>query len=149
MPDDDAYLRNGRRYNSSVLRIWQTSVTRTTYIKFDVSSADLNGKIVTSATLRLKNKDTFNRKGTWRLSLGAHSNWNETNLSTSNAPAPTTLIGILKGTIVAKSVVDMDVFPVIRGSGTYTLVFQPETGQGLKFSSKEGHTPPELILTLR
>ena len=148
-PSNDAYLRNNRLYNDSTLRVHQTSVTRTMYIMFDIPGSALRGKSVASATLKLQNKDSQNRTGEWNLSLGSHSNWTEENLRRSSAPSLSRLIGILKGTIPMRSVVEMDVSSVVAGPGTYTFIMHPKSGAGLRFRSSESSTPPELILTLR
>lgn len=145
-PTDDAYLQGSTLYNNAELRVENTSSRiRTTYVKFNVSG--LSGT-VSNAVLKLKNTDTSNRTGTYKLYSGSHSNWTESNLSTSNAPAAQTILDT-QTNITAGTTISLNVTSAITGNGYKTFVFKMDlnAGNDAKFDSSEGAVKPVLEVT--
>ena len=67
--------------------------------------------------------------------------WNNRPALTSGAADNTTAFG-------ANSWVEYDVTSLVIGSGTYTLALVADSADGAVFSSREGTTPPQLVVTL-
>jgi hypothetical protein len=142
-PVDDAYLRGGRGFNSSTLRV--KAGRRISYLKFKVRG--LSGS-VQSATLRLQ--EHGNRgKGTLRVYRGSHNNWTESNLSHATAPAESGQVGVYTGRIRTGQVVNIDVTPLVTGNGTYSVILKQDAGANdVWFGSDETTRGPQLnILT--
>ena len=91
-PNHDAYLESGKPFNNGLLKV--EAGRRISYLRFNVIG--LNGRPVTSAKLRL-GVDTDPGSGTLRAFKGAHSDWTETTLTSSNAPAAGIEVGQITG----------------------------------------------------
>jgi hypothetical protein len=77
------------------------------------------------------------------------SNWIESGAGgvTWNTP-PAVLSGAFdnKGAIATASWVEFDVTALVTGNGTYTFALIADGTDGVTFSSREGGTPPQLVI---
>lgn len=115
------------------------------YIRFNVSS--ISGPIQ-SVKLRVfcpsngtvDGPAAYLAANTWTESGSGGITWN-------NQPA--TLSGAFdnKGTISANTWTDYDVTTLVIGNGTYTFVLIADGTDGVTFSSREGSSPPQLVIT--
>jgi len=111
------------------------------YIRFTVSG--VNGTIQ-SATLQL-----FVTNGSSNgPSLYATDNtWTETGINWNNRPAPTTGVIANVGAVTANTRAEYNVTAQVTGNGTYSFVLLPDSTDGATFYSREGNSPPQLVLT--
>jgi len=111
------------------------------YIRFTVSGA--NGAIQ-NATLRLF---VTNGSSNGPSIYGTDNSWTETGITWNNRPAPTTGVIFNLGTATASTWAEYDVTAYITGNGTYNFVLLPDSTNGVTFNSREGASPPQLVLT--
>jgi hypothetical protein len=52
-----------------------------------------------------------------------------------------------KGAIATSTWVEYDVTTLVSGNGTYTFALVADGTDGVTFSSREGSTPPQLVVT--
>jgi hypothetical protein len=99
---------------------------------------------VQNATLRL-----FVTNGSTNgPSLYATANtWTETGITWNNRPAPTPGAIADVGAVTASAWAEYNVTAQVTGDGTYDFVLLPDGTNGVTFSSREGTTPPQLVLT--
>lgn len=139
-PVQDAYLDDGKRYNTKDLRVENNH--RVSYIMFDLRN--VTGSI-SKATLKLAvNGDPGN--GTIKIYQGSHHNWTESNLSESNKPATRNLLGSLKSNFPSGSTHTLSLTGLSSG-GKVTLVIKHSSGNDIAFSSVEGSSKPTLVVT--
>ncbi|MFQ5603745.1 MAG: choice-of-anchor D domain-containing protein, partial [bacterium] len=154
LPAHDTFVNAGsatKNYGrTGELRVRQSSSTVLhTYLKFDV--AGLAGA-VQSATIRLTViNDGPDGGAIYSVSnnyLNSPDPWLETGLNWSNAPAlsGTPLSSI--GAAVLGAVVEFDVTAAISGNGTFSFAIANGASDRVLYSSKEGSSPPELIMTI-
>jgi Glycosyl hydrolase family 99/Calcineurin-like phosphoesterase len=143
-PSGDAYVNAqspGSNYGiSTSLRTDGSPVIRS-YVRFDVPN--LNQTVI-RATLRI-----YAKSGS---SLGyvvqkTGSNWTESAVTFSNAPAVGTLVGN-SGAVAANTWSTVDITSLIPGAGSYNLVFTSNDSQATSFSSRESTNPPQIVLDL-
>jgi hypothetical protein len=112
------------------------------YIRFTVTGVT---GAVQSATLRVfVTNGSTNGPGVY----GSDNSWTETGLTWSNRPGPTTGVIGNVGLVGANAWTEYNVTALVSGNGTYNLVFLPDSTDGMTFSSREGSSPPQLVLTL-
>jgi hypothetical protein len=112
------------------------------YIRFTVSG--INGTIQ-SATLRLF---VTNGSANGPSIYGTDNSWTETGITWNNRPAPTTGAIANLGAATASTWVEYNVTAYVTGNGTYSFEFLPDSTDGIRFVSREGTSPPQLVLTL-
>ena len=116
------------------------------FIRFTVS-----GVTGTIQTVKLRVYCTTNATNNGPAVYLADSNWIERGTSgiTWNAQ-PALLSGAFdnKGAIAMESWVEYDVTALVTGNGTYTLALVADGTDGVTFSSREGTSPPQLVVTL-
>jgi hypothetical protein len=112
------------------------------YIRFTVSG--VTGAIQ-SATLRL-----FVTNGTSNgpSIYGTDNTWTETGITWNSRPAPTTGVIDNLGAATAGTWAEYNVTAYVTGDGTYNFVLLPDSTSGVTFNSREGGSPPQLVLTL-
>ncbi|MEX0909793.1 MAG: DNRLRE domain-containing protein, partial [Candidatus Paceibacterota bacterium] len=120
-PTDDAFLENGQVQNTSVLKVQPGS--QNVYLKFTVSGVSAP---VSKATLYLTQVSDAG-EGTITVSKGAHSNWTENNLTSTNRPAAGDVIGSVTDVFENSETYAIEVEGV-TGNGTYTFVLGMEEG---------------------
>ncbi len=142
----------GKNYGSkSTMKVEDGSFA--SYMKFAVSG--LSGS-VQSAKVRLQVTDQASDGGPAGGEIYAVSNnfstgggaWIESVLTSGNAP--NAISGVLSslGAVSPNQVVELDVTSTVSGDGTYSFaLFGTNTNQ-VKYYTKEGLTPPELIIQI-
>jgi hypothetical protein len=77
----------------------------------------------------------------------ADSNWIESTVNWNTQPA--LLSGLLdnKGAIATDTWVEYDVTALVTGNGSITFALIADGADGITFSSREGATPPQLVIT--
>jgi len=81
----------------------------------------------------------------------ANSNWVESGtggVNWNNRPALISGVADNKTSFGVNTWVEYDVTSLVIGSGTYTLALVADSTDGVVFSSREGTTPPQLVVTL-
>ena len=78
---------------------------------------------------------------------GTDNSWTETGITWNNRPAPTTGVIANVGTMPSNTWAEYDVTTYVTGDGTYSFVFLPDSTNGVRFESREGSPPPELVLS--
>jgi hypothetical protein len=111
------------------------------YIRFSVSGVT---GAVQNATIRLF---VTNGSTDGPAVYGADNTWTETGITWNNRPALTTGALDNKGTVAVDTWVEYDVTALVTGDGTYSFAFLPDSTKGVTFTSREGSSPPELVLT--
>ncbi|WP_230121525.1 DNRLRE domain-containing protein, partial [Arthrobacter sp. Bi83] len=115
------------------------------FLKFTVSGAGTN---VTAAKLRLFVADPSNLGGQFRRVL--NNSWTESTINFNNAPVAETTVVASRGAVTINTFVEIDVFSVVRGDGTYSFRINNTSSDGVIYSSKETSDAtrrPQLILT--
>lgn len=143
-PIDDATVQGTVGINDGVIKVQTSGPTRTGYYKFDVTG--LTPTEIASATLRLTVSQDAG-SGTLNLRTGTTNAWAEETINAANAPAAGAVIDSVSGTHAVGAVREFDVDSVVTANGTYSFVLQHGGGNDVWFSSKEGSTAPQLVIT--
>jgi PKD repeat protein len=151
---DDAQVKSttpGKKYGSlPTLSVREATVsgdvTYRTYLKFQVSG--LTGT-VSDVRLKLKVDGSSGSDGpdSGDVYLVSGTSWSESTLSWSNAPA---IVTLPVGTAVAAPLggtIQIDLHTAITSDGTYTLALKSHSTDTVTYTSKEGGSPPQLLLT--
>jgi hypothetical protein len=112
------------------------------YIRFNVSGVT---GTVQSATLRLF---VSNGSSNGPSLYATDNSWTETGITWNNQPGATSGALADIGSIAANNWAEYNLTAHISGNGTYSFVFLPDSSDGIRFDSREGNPPPELVLTL-
>jgi hypothetical protein len=121
-----------------------TTSAQTSYISFYASG--INGPIQ-SAKLRVF--CTTNGTSNGPAAYLADSNWIESStggINWNNKPGLLSGAFDNKGAIASNSWVEFDVTALITGTNMYTFALVADSSDGIVFSSREGTTPPQLVL---
>jgi hypothetical protein len=111
------------------------------YIRFTVSG--VSGTIQTAILRVFVTNSTSNGPAL----QGTDNTWTETGITWNNRPAPTTGVLANVGSMAVNAWAEYDVTAHVTGDGTYNFVFMPESTNGTTFNSREGASPPQLVLT--
>ena len=115
------------------------------FIRFNVSG--ISGTI---QSVKLRVYCTTNATNNGPAAYLADNNWTETGTSgvTWETQPPLLSQGFdNKGAIGLESWVEYDVTALINADGTYTLALVADGSDGVTFSSREGASPPQLVVT--
>ena len=112
------------------------------FIRFTVTGVT---GVIQSATLRLFATDGTSNGPTI---YGTANSWAETGITWTNMPAPTTGAVDNVAQIGANAWTEYNVTSQIIGNGTFSFVLLPDSSDGVTFTSREGNSPPELVLVL-
>jgi hypothetical protein len=146
-PSNDAYVRSAypteNNGAATTLRTYTASGKETrSYLMFTVSG--LSGS-VTSAKLRLFVKDASPSGGA--LHRVADNSWSESTLTWGTpAPALGTLITNV-GQATLNTWVEINVAGFVTGNGTWSFAIAGISNDVAYYSSKEGTSPPQLVVT--
>lgn len=100
---------------------------------------------VVSAKLRLYNVDASNVGGFFYKTA---TTWTQGSVTWNNAPATEgSALGSL-GSVSINSWYEVDVTPLVTGSGVVSLKVTSTSSDGADYSSKEGANPPQLVVTV-
>jgi PKD repeat protein len=125
--------------SSLVIRAGQP--TYRSYLRFAVTG--LAGGSVDSAKLRLFVTDSSDVGGAL---YQVASNWTESGITWSNAPAIEGAPLASAGPVIAGQWVEFDVTSAVRGDGSYDFALASTSTDWASFSSREGANPPELVV---
>ena len=150
-PLGDARVRSNRpnkNYGlSDPLRVDEDSTSYRSYLKFEV--AGLTGP-VQSAKLRMYVLNgSVNGLSVHEVSndfLGTSNPWTETGITWNNAPAITGAPLDSLAAITPGQLIELDVTAAITDNGTVSFGLMGGGDDGARLSSKEGGTPPELVI---
>jgi hypothetical protein len=123
-----------------------TGAAQTSFIRFATSG--ISGSIQ-SAKLRVF--CTTNGTANGPAAYLADSNWVESGsggITWNTQPALLSGAFDNKGAIAASAWVEYDVTALVTGNNTYTFALVADSNDGIVFSSREGTTPPQLVITL-
>ena len=113
------------------------------YLRFTVSG--VSGPIQ-SAKLRVF--DTTNASINGPAVYGvSNTTWSETGITWNTRPARTTGAIDNKGKIDLQTWVEYNVSARVTGNGTYSFVLGADSTDAATFSSRQGATPPQLVVT--
>jgi hypothetical protein len=112
------------------------------YIRFAVSR--VTGTIQ-NARLRVYSTTDPTRNGP--AVYAADNNWTETGITWNNRPARTSGAVDNKGSINRSTWVEYNVTILLSGDGTYTFVLAGDSSDDIRFSSRQGSQPPQLVIT--
>jgi hypothetical protein len=122
-----------------------TGSVQNSYLRFTVS-----GLTQPIQSVKLRVYCTTNATNNGPAAYLADNNWTETGTGgiTWNTQ-PALLSGAFdnKGAIALESWVEYDVTALVTGDGTYTLALVADGTDGVTFSSREGTSPPQLVVT--
>jgi len=121
-----------------------SGIALVSYIRFTVSG--ISGSIQ-SVKLRVfcTTNGTINGPAVYL----ADSNWTESGaagINWNSQPALSSGAFDNKGAIATASWVEYDVTALVTGNGTYTFALIADGNDGVTFSSREGGTPPQLVI---
>jgi hypothetical protein len=131
----------------NIFRLRDGSVKYNSYLRFNVSG--LAGT-VNRAKLRLFVTEASDDGGRVYAVANNYSGsgtaWDESGLNWNNAPALGATALNTAGAVTAGTVVEFDVTAAIAGNGIYSFGLASGSTTAVKYSSKEGANPPELII---
>ena len=111
------------------------------YLRFDVSGVS---GTVTRAVIRLYVTDGTDNAGAWYT---VAPTWSETTLAWSNAPSIAGTPVASVGAAAVNTWIEIDVTSAVAGNGTVSFAALPSSTNSVRFSSKEGLNPPQLVIT--
>lgn len=133
--------RPNRNFGSDRRLIADLSPHQRSYLKFDVTG--LSGTPV-SAVLRLAVVD---RSANGPAAYSTTTAWTETAITWNNQPARSeAAIGDV-GDLLTDRWVEYDVTSLVTGNASYAFALIPDSRDGTDFSSREGRTPPQLVIS--
>jgi len=112
------------------------------YLRFTVSG--VSGAIQ-SAQLRIYS--TTANAGDGPAVYPTDNSWTETDITWNNHPARTGDATDNKGSIPGNTWVEYDVTSLLTGDGTFSFVLAGDSRDNVRFSSREGNNPPQLVIT--
>ncbi|MEZ4662548.1 MAG: DNRLRE domain-containing protein [Caldilineaceae bacterium] len=110
------------------------------YMRFTVTGVT---GAVQSATLRLW---VTNGSSNGPSLYQTDGSWTETGIIWNNRPAATSGMIADVGAVTAGAWIEYDVTAAITGNGDYNFVLMPDSTNGVTFNSREGGSPPQLVL---
>ncbi|MEZ4711209.1 MAG: DNRLRE domain-containing protein [Caldilineaceae bacterium] len=111
------------------------------YIRFNVSGVT---GAVQSATLRLW---VGNGSSNGPSLYHTDNSWSETGITWNNRPLVISSAIADVGAAPANAWAEYNLTGQITGNGVYNFVLLPDSSDGIKFDSREGSNPPQLVLT--
>jgi hypothetical protein len=146
IPAADAYLEAGfptSNFGSGGTIQVDNSPVKHFLLKFTVTG--VAGRTVTSAKLRLRCVDPSTSGGDFHRLLD--TSWGETTVTWNNAPAAEPAVFSSLGAVVAGSTYEVGL-PFVTGDGTYAVRVTSTNSNGADYSSKEGTSPPQLVVSV-
>lgn len=147
-PTDDATVRESSpttNYGSRISLEVDASSKKDTLLRFEV--AGTNGAQVTNATLRLFNIDSSSSGG--EFFGAANSNWGESTVTWSSAPAATGQALDTLGSVSPGNWYEVNITSLINGDGPVSLRISSPSSNGADYASTENGNgnAPQLIVT--
>ena len=113
------------------------------YVRFNPTG--LTGSTVSKATLRVYANTAGASAQTYDVHTAASSNWDESTITSANAPTFGPTIGSY-GPIAAGTWTSVDVTSAVQADGPVTFVLSTTGSTNIRYSSRESTTPPELVV---
>jgi hypothetical protein len=113
------------------------------YIRFTVS-----GVTGTVQNAKLRVFDGRDPSTNGPAVYGTSNTWTETGITWKNRTARTTGVIDNVGAVKKRAWLEYNVTSVVTTAGTYSFVLAADSTDSVKFSSREGSKPPQLVLTL-
>jgi PKD repeat protein len=126
----------------STLKAKGGSFTNTSYLKFTVRG--VSGPAA-SVKLRLRVTDGSVHGGSIRPVVD--TTWTESGITFRNAPAISSTVLSSTGAVTNGQTVEFDLGSAITGDGTYSLALTSTSSDSVAYSSRQGTSPPELVIT--
>jgi VCBS repeat-containing protein len=150
-PIADALVRSSRPTTNyggtNELRLKTDATTYRSYLKFDLSGLGA----VEQATLRLYVIDASPVGGSIHAVSNDYSGsgtpWEESGITWDNAPAITAPALSSLANVSINTWVEFDVTAAINGNGIHSFGMQSASTNSVRYSTKEGANPPELLVT--
>ncbi|HLO27711.1 MAG TPA: DNRLRE domain-containing protein [Anaerolineales bacterium] len=147
-PDADAYVKQSSpSTNYGIASSLQVNGASNpdieSFLRFTVTGVS---GTVQNARLRLYTTTNGTRNGP--AVYATEAAWAETGLNWNNRPARTSQAADNKGTLRTNAWVEYDVTPLVTGNGTISFVLAADSSDGVRFSSRQGKQPPQLVITL-
>ncbi|MCG8606347.1 DNRLRE domain-containing protein, partial [bacterium] len=153
MSSDDTFIRSTKPstnyHDSSELRVRKThSGIQTTLLKFP--AIEVLGPVINAKIRLLVIEEGGNDGGTAHTISNNYDNttvaWDEVGINWSNAPRLTRPALSPTRSVYRGDIVEFNVLPAIMGNGPYSFAIRQSNADVVKYSSKEGGFPPELII---
>src|SRR6266511_755376 len=135
-PDTDAGTIN----YLDVIRANNRSIE--SYLRFTVS-----GVSGTIQNVRLRVYSTSANTNNGPAIYATDNTWTETGITWNNRPARTSGAADNKGSIPTNTWVEYDITSLLTGNGTFSFVLAGDSRDDVRFSSREGSNPPQLVIT--
>jgi chitodextrinase len=146
-PVADSYVQGdtaATNYGSAVQVVADASPLRRALLKFTVTGT--GGQPIKSAVLRLACVDGSPNGGAFHRV--ADNGWTEGGVTWNNQPAADSATLASLAQVSAGTTYSVNVAPLITGDGTYTIEFDSTSSDGAYYSSKEGASPAQLVVTV-
>lgn len=127
--------------SSTSLRVDGSPLVRS-YLRFDLSS--IPGTIT---GLTLKVQATSSSSAGYAVRGVADNTWSESALNWNSAPSIGTVDAGQSGAFQANTLTSVDVSSLINGNGLLSMSMIGISGTAISFSSREGATSPQLVVT--
>src|SRR5690349_15836606 len=146
-PDADSYVKQGSpttNYGtaSSLQVNGVSNPGMESFIRFTVTG--VSGSLQSA---RLRVYATTNGTKNGPAVYGTSTSWTETGITWNNRPARTSSAVDNKGSIGINSWAEYDVTSLVTGNGTFSFVLAADSSDGVRFSSRQGRHPPELVIS--
>lgn len=151
-PVADAYVSSAaptRNYGTDVaLRVNGGATAYTSYLRFNVAGLT---NAVQSAKLRLYVTDASAKGGNLYVAPDRFKDdsgpWTEAGITLNTAPVLGSTALVSNTTAVALNTwVEFDVTSVVRDNGTFNFALKTAATDSLRYSSREGTNPPQLVI---
>ena len=148
IPEADAYVKqaypNNNYGTASSLQVnGASNPDMESFIRFTVAGAS---GTVQSARLRVYATTNGTKNGPAIYATGTA--WTETGITWNKRPARTSGVVDNLGNISTSSWAEYNVTSLVTGNGTFSFVLVADSSDGVRFSSREGSRPPQLVVTL-
>jgi hypothetical protein len=112
------------------------------FLRFTVTGAS---GTIQSARLRIYVTTNGTRNGP--TLYATNTSWTETGITWTRRPARIGAVIDNKGSLGTNSWAEYDVTSVVTGEGTFSFVLAADSSDGVRFSSRQGNQPPQLVVT--
>lgn len=140
---DDAWMWGTTFMGASTTSMTVNSAqNKVAYMKFTASGAGTISKAI------LKVKCVTGGTATVGAYAGTGNNtWTESTLAWNNQPAVGSLLESRNMTFVAGTVYSFQVSSLVAANGTYSIILKSTAGSEVAFSTKEGSSAPQLVVS--
>jgi acid phosphatase type 7 len=107
----------------------------------------VNGATGPIQSARVRVFITTNASANSPAAYSASNTWTESGITWSNRPARMSNALDNKGSTQTNTWVEYNVGSLVTGNGTYTVALVADSSDSIRFSSREGSRPPELVIT--